>query len=214
MRFWCVCGVEAVKSLYSWHLPAHWSQLSLITSLQLWIHHWAPTNTYLLKPGSSNLDQWLPSYTPFIRFLCSRGMSNIALILLFAQYSWQQYSLNASLYNFDLSPGSGWTLHSFPRNRLLSHPSLPWGRITAFRHISGGAHSNFSTQDSIGSYSPTPSTVAPTILCASDGLGLCSLSSWENHPDYYYPHILSDFDFIANIGQSTSNSDSNVDDSV
>ena len=40
--------------------------------------------------------------------------------LLFAQYSWQQYSLKATLSNFNLNPGSGQTLHSFLRNCLLS----------------------------------------------------------------------------------------------
>ena len=39
--------------------------------------------------------------------------------LLFAQHSWWQYFLKATLSNFDLSSGSGLMLHLFPRNHLL-----------------------------------------------------------------------------------------------
>ena len=108
--------------LLCFHLPAHWSQLSLITSLQFQIHHWAPTITHLLNSRLSNLGQWFPNYTPFIRFLCSGGGYQTLLwsFLLFAQYSWWQYSLKATLSNFNLSPGSGQKLHLFLRNCLLS----------------------------------------------------------------------------------------------
>ena len=46
------------------------------------------------------------------------GVSNFALI--FAQYSWQWYSLKATLSNFNISPSSGWMLHSFLRYHILS----------------------------------------------------------------------------------------------
>ena len=57
--------------LLCFHLPALWSQPLLITFVWLWIHHQAPTFTYLLNSGLSNSDQWFLNYAPFIRFLCS-----------------------------------------------------------------------------------------------------------------------------------------------
>ena len=85
---------------------------------------------------------------------------------LFAHYSWQQYSLKATLSTFDLSFGSGW-IHL---------------------HISGGTYSNLLTCDSTSSYLPTLSTIALTILCASDGLELCSLLSQDY---YHHPSCVS-----------------------
>ena len=112
--------------------------------------------------------------------------------LLFAQYSWWQYSLKATLSNFYLSPGLGQMLIHSQDITLSPHPFLPWGRITAFRHISGGTYSNPLTQDLISSYLPTRLTNAPTVLSTSDGLELCLLLSWKNHPGDYHPRILSD----------------------
>ena len=81
---------------------------------------------------------------------------------------------------------SGGAHHNFNKHFIHSqeiafspHPFLPWGRVTTFMHISGGAYSNLLTQDSISSYLPTFLTVALTILCASNGMELCLLSSQD-----------------------------------
>ena len=108
-------------------------------------NHWVLIFTYLLNSGSSNSDQWFLNYAPFIRFLCSGG-GDVKFCFDLSHY------LPSSLDN-----DTPWKVHYLPLIEALGqakyfihswditlfpHPFPPWGRITAFRHISGGAYWN------------------------------------------------------------------------